>query len=861
MRLDLAELDHKKSFEFTGLIDRLVSILPGLEAHHCSLGKQGGFLERLHEGTYFGHIVEHVAIELTQLAGIGVNHGKTRFAGKPRHYNIAINYRSEEATRYLLKAAVELVETLVRSEPCLLEPLIEQASLIADENNLGITTRAIVTAAERRGIPWRREGDGSLVQLGYGKNLHYVQAAMTDQSSAIAIEVAEDKDLAKAVLRRAAIPVPDGEVVRSVAEAMRILKRLGPPVAVKPLTGRQGIGVSVDVMTRAEMCKAFDAATEFSSSVLIEEMLRGRNYRVLVVNGRAVAASERRPCEVVGDGVHTIEQLIENENENSLRGEGHEKPLSKIRIDLTVIAHLEKLALSMQDVPSEGLVIQLSSRNNLSAGATARDMTEKMHPTISRTCVRAARVVGMDICGVDIVVDDISKPFSTGGIIEVNAAPGLRMHLFPSEGKARDVAGAIVEMLYPGKTPSRIPIVAVTGTNGKTTVTRMIGHVFRHAGLHVGMTTTDGIYINGERIVSGDTTGPRSAQAVLCDPAIEAAVLETARGGIVRRGLGYDWSDIAVLTNISNDHVGQDGIRSVEDLIFIKSLLAERVREGGTLILNADDEHHARVLERAAVKRVHKTLVYFSLHPDNPVTTKHLAHGGTAFVRKGGWLVEIFKSGCSKIVELSTMPITMNGAAEFQAANLLAAFAACRAYGLSSDKISQSLTQFSSCTDNPGRANLYKLNGGHVMLDYGHNPDAFNAICRMAAKWKDRSITGIIAMPGDRDDSVIRHAGRVAAQGFDRVIVREDLDKRGRRPGRVAQILCETVRKECPGRSCEVVMDETEALRSAVERMDKGEIVVVFYEKLEAIRQLLKELSAEPALSIPRLSETTVVQS
>ena len=850
MSLNLGELAERESREFNGFNERLLSLLPGLETHHCALGRPGGFVIRLHEGTFFGHIVEHVALELTELAGVGTIHGKTRYH-ESTLYNVVIEYQAERATAYLLERAVELVEALVREESFLLPPVIEKAKQLVATHEAGPSTRAIIEAAERRGIPSRREGNGSVVQLGYGKHLRYVQAAMTDQTNAIAVELAQDKEQTKNRLRQNGIPVPDGQVVYSLTEACQALKKMKKPLVVKPVSGQQGHGVSLEVSTRDDMKIAFKAARQFSSAILIEEMFPGRNYRVLVVGGKVVAASERFPCQVTGDGVSSIRQLIDEENKNALRGHGHEKPLTKIQVDSEVIAHLKHAGMSLDSIPVPNEIITLSHRTNLSVGATACDVTDQIHPVITRMCERATRLIGLDVCGVDVVVPDIAAPFTVGGIIELNASPGLRMHHYPSEGKPRDVAQAIVEALYPAGAPSRIPIISVTGTNGKTTVTRMIEHILRQTGVCVGMTTTDGIYIGGERVVEGDTTGPRSARVVLSDPSVDVAVLETARGGILRQGLGYDWSDIGVMTNIGDDHIGQDGIKSVDDVLHIKSLVAERVKEGGTLILNADDEHLAKLMESERVNKIPKTVIYFSLNEHNPVVRTHVETGGTAYFVDQQSLIEANGQIRHVIAELGAIPIVMDGAADFQVANLLAAVAASRTYGVAPDIVSEALTSFSSYNNNPGRANLFSLNGGHIMVDYGHNADAFDAICRMTANWKDRRVTGIIGVPGDRDNSVIQRAARVAAKGFDKIIIREDRDLRGRQVGEVANVLCEIVREASPDTECEVVLDEVEALHRAISQMVAGEVIVLFYEKLQLIQKALQELAAEPIVSLP----------
>jgi cyanophycin synthetase len=852
MRLDLGELNEKESYEIPGFIDRLLAGLPQLHEHHCSKGRPGGFVERLHEGTYFGHTVEHVALELASLAGCNATHGKTRYAGEPGIYNVVVEFCAEQATRYLLKTAVEFVEALIAGAEFPLQERIEEATQIAADTQLGPSTSAIVEAAERRGIPWIRENEASLVQLGYGKHLRLIQAAMTDGTSAIGVELAGDKDDTKARLAKASIPVPEGEVVGTEKEAVAALNSIGGTVVVKPLDGRQGKGVSLHLSTPEEVASAFRIAREFSRDVLVEEMFEGRNYRVLVVGYRMVAASERIPCHVTGDGTHTVGELIEIENRNPLRGEGHEKPLTKIKKDDPILTtFMRKEGWSMEAVPEAGERVMLCAGMNLSTGGTAKDVTDDVHPSIRSLCERAARIMGMDICGVDLVVDDIAAPIGKGGgVIEINAAPGLRMHQYPGEGKPREIGRDIVEMLFPAGSDGRIPILSITGTNGKTTVTRMISHILIEAGRMTGTTTTDGIYLNGVRIVRGDTTGPVSALTILEDKAVEVAVLETARGGIVRRGLGYDWSDISVITNVGADHIGQDGIESVEDILWIKSLVAERVRESGTLILNADDERLARLSERPAVSRVPKKYVYFSLRQDNPVLLEHCHAGGTAYFYRDGQIVELEGGSEHTISKAAAMPATMNGSADFQIANAMAAVAAARAFGLSREEVGASLARFRSDAENPGRANLYKVGGGYVMVDYGHNPDAFDAVCRMAARWEDRRVTGIIGVPGDRDDSVVEQAGRVAARGFHRVIIKEDQDLRGRAPGEVAKLLCTAVNDEWPGTECRIVLDEVEALRSELQEMQEGQVVVIFYDKLEPVLAALEEYGAVPVSTI-----------
>jgi cyanophycin synthetase len=860
MKLELEGLAERESKEFAGFNERLLKLLPGLHAHHCALGEPGGFVKRLNEGTYFGHIVEHVALEMTTLVGVPVRHGKTRETDVPGTYRVIIEYTAEQGTRFLLRAAVELVEALLRGEEFPLDEKLKEAQRVIARTELGPSTSAILQAATRRGIPWRRLSDGSLVQLGYGKNRKLIQAAMTEQTSAIAVDIASDKELTKTLLSEAGIPVPRGVVVETEAEAVAALQEFDGPVALKPYNGNQGKGVSLNLTTPAQVEQAFRIAQQYAGRVVVEEMLSGRDYRILIVNGKLVAASERVPAHVVGDGTHTIAELIEIINQDPARGDGHGKSLTRLVIDPVMMAYLHKCGHTINDRPRAGERIFLRECANLSTGGTAKDVTAQVHPEIAAMCERATRIIGLDICGIDLILHDVAEPLKPGGgIVEVNAAPGLRMHLAPSEGESRQVGDAIIEMLYPAPTDGRIPIISITGTNGKTTITRMIGHVLGTAGWNVGMTTTDGIYLNGQRVVKGDTTGPQSARTVLGDPSVEIAVLETARGGIMRAGLGYDWSDISVISNIQPDHIGQDGIKSVDDILFVKSLVAERVREGGTLILNADDQRLARLMDEPRVNEIEKRVVFFSQHPLHVTLRRHLDAEGTAFLLRDGWIVEAQGHTEKRIIKADQIPVTFNGAATFQLTNALAAVAACRAHGLLPEVIAAALKEFRSDLHNPGRAALYKVGAGYVLVDYGHNPDAFEAVCRMAATWYGRRVTGIVGVPGDRDDSVIEQAGRAAARGFERLLVREDRDLRGRRSGEVAELLCRAVKNEVPYRECHVVTDEAEALRKALSEMTPGEVVVLFYEKFDPVMEVLREYDAAPAGDLAELSSTLKV--
>lgn len=855
LELALEDLAERETRSIPGFNERLLAQLPGLAEHHCALGQPGGFVQRLSEGTYFGHVVEHVALELMTLAGIGTNHGKTRASGTPGVYLVIVEYKAEQGTRFLLQQAVALVEALRKDEAFALTDCLREAKRLIARTELGPSTQAILAAAQRRGIPYMRLGTESLVQLGYGKQRRFIQAALTSQTSAVAVDIASDKELTKRLLREAGIAVPAGLVVETVEAAVAALAELQTPVAVKPFNGCQGKGVSLNLISAAQVEHAFHLAVQYAPKVLVEEQLTGRDYRVLVINGQVVAASERIPAHVVGDGVQTIAELIEMINQHPTRGDQHDKPLTRIVVDEVLLEYLRAHDWSLHSKPAQGVTVYLRACANLSTGGTARDVTAQVHPEIALMCERAARLVGLDVCGIDLILADIAAPLQAGnGIVELNAAPGLRMHTAPSEGESRDVGSAIIDTLFSADADGRIPLIAITGTNGKTTITRLIGHAFSSLGRTVGMTTTDGIYIGGRLVQAGDTTGPRSARVVLTDPTVEVAVLETARGGLMRGGLAYDWSDVAIISNVRLDHLGQDGIESLADLLYVKSLVAERVRAGGTLILNADDERLAQLMDIPRVKRVPKRVIYFSLYPSHVLIRRHRAAGGWAYLYQDGWLVEAEGTRTTRLVQAADLPVTLGGLANFHIANALAAAAACRAQGMSVEQVANALRSFEATAHNAGRTGLFEVQGKYVLVDYGHNPDAFTSISRLAAGWLTpgaaHTLTGIIGVPGDRNDFVVAEAGRAAARGFHRLFIKEDHDLRGRQPGEVAQLLRAAVAEAAPQRECRLVLDEIAALQTALHEAVPGEVIVIFYEKLEPVLSLLQEYGAQPAQCI-----------
>ncbi|MDQ3232935.1 MAG: cyanophycin synthetase, partial [Pseudobdellovibrionaceae bacterium] len=853
MKLDLGAYADVESKECPEFIERLPALLPGLHTHRCSRGHAGGFVERLYEGTYFGHIIEHVALELSEPAGRNASYGKTVYAGSPGVYRVVIECEIEQFSEFLLRTAVDLVKALLHGDSYPLAEKLEEGQAIVRDYALGPSTQSIADAAKRRGIPVQRLNDGNLLQLGYGKYRKYVQATEGWTTRAIAVDIACDKALTKQFLRDAHIPVPAGAVVRSLHEALQTLRDFSPPLVVKPLDGRQGKGVSLNVMTPEDMVKAFVHASEYgSSSIVIEEMLQGHDYRVLVVNGKMVAASQRVPPRVMGDGLHTISELVAIENQNPLRGEGHEKPLTQIICDGIALDCLKRQGYDLYSVPAEGTVVWMRESHNLSTGGTARDVTDLVHPQTKRVCERAAEAIGLDICGIDLIATDIALPLTRqNGIIELNAAPGIRMHLYPSEGQPRDVGKAIVDMLFPDDHQGRIPIIAVTGTNGKTTTSRMIGQIFTTQGKTVGRTHTGGIWVGHDMITKGDTTGPRSARSVLSNPSVDIAVLECARGGLMREGLGYDWSDVGVITNIQRDHFGQDGIEDEDDILHVKSLIADRVKAGGTVVLNAADPYLIKIQDHPRFQKLSRHIAYFALDADNPVIRQHLRQGGTAYYVKRNWVIEARGPGVdeARMVNLADLPSTWGGQAGFQVENVMASVAAARSLGVSRETIDQALREFRSDRDNPGRANCYRLGDVNILLDFGHNPAAIAAIGKAVRPGASR-LTGIVGVPGDRIDSLIEQSGEAAARGFDRLILREDADQRGREPGQTAGIMQKAVRRIEPQKDCRIICDEVQALDEALQDTIPGETIVVFFDSVDVVSNRLLELGATPLASL-----------
>lgn len=851
MTLDLEELEHRPTDTIPGFLQRLQQLLPSLYEHHCSEGVPGGFFTRVQGGTWMGHVIEHMALEIQNLAGVPVSFGKTRGTGKEGVYHVVFECGEENEGRYAAKAAVKIAEALSKSEAYDLEKDILAIRKLWFEQKPGPSTASIIAEAKRRNIPYLRLDDDALVQLGYGCNQKRIEATLTCYTNSIAVDMAGDKGRTKKMLTEASIPVPLGGVVHAVEKLQEIVSELGFPIVLKPLNSNHGKGATINVQSWQEALVAFERAKKFSKKIIVEKYVAGKDFRVLMINNKFVAAALRTPAAVTGDGRHTIKELIEMVNSDSRRGNGHDNVLTKIEVNDVCQELLAKNGFTLESIPELGEICYLKPTANLSTGGTATDVTGEVHPLNISLFERVARTIGLDICGIDVIAPNLSTPLKENGgaILEVNAAPGFRMHLEPTIGQSRNVAEPVIEMLFPHNSDGRIPIVAITGTNGKTTTTRLIAHMAQQSGCITGYTTTDGIYLDNELVYKGDCSGPQSAQLILKDSAVQFAVLETARGGILRSGLAFDQCSTAVVTNVAEDHLGLEGIDTIEKLAKVKSVLPEAVMPNGYAVLNADDD-----LVYAMKENIRCKLALFSLYSDNIRIEQHCADGGIAAYPENGYLILRIGNHIVPVEEIKNVPVTFGGKAEFNVANVLAAVLAAYTNNIKLSTIRKALQTFLPSHENtPGRINLFEFTDFTVILDYAHNPHGVKALGRFIQTFDAPTKVGIITGVGDRRDEDIIALAEEAAKVFDEIIIRHDNDLRGRTHEELDSLLTTGVRRIAPDKPLSYYWCECEAVTQAIINRKPKSLIVVLIEDFTSVLQCIKQHQAEEQLKRPAL--------
>lgn len=844
MRLDLEELEERPTDKIDGFRERLENLLPTLIEHRCSEGCRGGFFQRVDRGTWMGHVIEHIALEIQTLAGMDVGFGRTRETKTPGVYNVVFNYLEEKVGIYAAKAAVKIAEALIAGEDYDLTDDIQNMKEIREDVRLGPSTASIVDEAVSRDIPFLRLGRNSLIQLGAGVNQMRFQATITCKTSNIAVDIACNKEQTKKMLDDASIPVAKGDICYDEEDLKDTIDHIGYPIVIKPLDGNHGKGASINVTNWEDAVKGLKHAKEYSRRVIVEKFVTGFDFRVLVINNEVIAAAQRVPAHVIGNGKNTIQELIDITNEDPRRGYGHENVLTEITIDRTTERLIDNAGYKLDSVLPEDETLYLKSTANLSTGGTSVDVTDLMHPENVFIAERISRVIGLDICGIDIMAPNLTQSLKENGgvILEVNAAPGFRMHLAPSEGLPRNVAAPVIDMLYPPGKPSRIPIISVTGTNGKTTTTRLISHIVKNNGYRVGFTTSDGIYIQNHMMEKGDTTGPISAEYILKDPTVEFAVLETARGGILRSGLGFKVCDIGVITNIQEDHLGISDIHDLKDLSRVKSVVVESVKKDGWAVLNGEDENCLDIARSLSCN-----VALFSLDESCPAIIEHCAEGGIAAIYENGFIT--IKKGDWKIrVERAThIPLTLNGKAKFMIANVLAATLSAYLYGFKTEDIKLSLATFiPSAAHTPGRMNIFEFSKFKVLIDFAHNPTSYLGIEDYLSSVDASRKIGIISGVGDRRDEDIKECAKIAARMFDHIIIRQEKHLRGRTEEEIINLILEGLQEGDASVTHEVVSLEVEAIKHAISIAEEGTYIVALSDVIDnAIDIVQSYLDAE----------------
>lgn len=838
MVLDIKKYEGLPSDKIDGFSDRLLALIPTLQEHGCSIGKPGGFIQRLERGTWAGHIIEHIAIELQCLAGMEVGYGKTLDTSQKGIYIVVFRYLVESVGLRAAEIAVSLFEAVAEKKHFDINPAVSDLKVLRQDHMLGPTTWSIVREAQSRGIPFIRLNEDSHIQLGHGAHQKQIQASITGHTSAIAVETADEKTRVKRYLKRAGIPVPEGQVVTDEDQALMVFKKLGTAVVVKPDVGNHGNGSTINIIDPEQLKMAFHAAYAYHPDVIVEEYIHGSDFRLLIINGKFIAAAKREPAHVIGDGRTTISDLIKAVNSDPLRGFGHEKVLTQIEVDDMTERLLALKGLSIDSVPGNQEVIYLKATANLSQGGTATDVTDVVNPDIRFMAERAARIIGLDIVGVDVLAKDISLPLRESGlkVVEMNAAPGFRMHLEPTKGKPRNVAKPVVDMLFP-RGYAQIPVIAVTGTNGKTTTCKLIAHTLKYSGKIVGLTCTTGILIDGKPILSGDYSGPEGAGIVVREPSVDHIVLEVARGGIARRGLGVREVDVGVVLNIGKDHLGIDWVELQEDLCLVKSTVVEVVKETGISVLNADDEMTMSILDRAR-----GNIILFSLNADNKMLKAHIKNGGIAVTLVDRNVIIRNNELDINICTLEEIPITFGGMIDFNISNTLAAIGALHGVNIPIDQIRNGImTFYPTPNQNPGRMNLFDFQQYKVLLDYGHNPESARAIGRLLPRLSPGRKVALCHGTGNRTTEQIIDFGKALALVYDYILL-ADFDPRNRPIGETPKLVYEgLIQGGFKKENIEIIQEQDKAVDTIFARAQQGDLLVIQPDELEPVMSQILE--------------------
>jgi len=842
LKIDLEEMEQRPTNKIPGFRERLEKLIPTLYEHRCSEGVPGGFFQRVDEGTWMGHVIEHVALEIQTLAGMDTGFGRTRGTGeKDGVYYVIFSYMEEDAGVYAAKASVRIVQALVDNVEYDLETDIQEMREIRENTRLGPSTGCIVEEAAKRGIPYIRLNKQSLVQLGYGVNQKRIRATIASTTSNIAVDIAGDKEETKMLLGAAEIPVPKGLVIRTEEGLAEAIDKLGYPLVIKPINGNHGKGNTTNINNMQQALKAFEAAQHYSRSVIVEKFITGYDFRCLVINSKFICAALRTPASVIGDGKRTIQALIDETNLDPRRGYGHEKVLTQITVDQFTQKMLDDAGYTLETIPKKGERVLLKPTANLSTGGTSTDVTDEVHPANVFMFERIAKIIGLDICGIDVMAVDLRTPVAENGgvILEVNAAPGFRMHIEPAEGLARNVAEPVVEMLFPKGSAGRIPIIAVTGTNGKTTTTRLTAHIAKCAGKKVGYSTSDGVYIQNQMMMKGDCTGPVSSAFVLKDPTVDFAVLECARGGILKSGLAFQNCEVAIVTNVAEDHMGLAGINTVEQMAKVKAVVPETVFPHGYAILNADDD-----LVYGMKEGLDCNVALFSMDENNPRIKKHSASGGLSSVFENGYISILKGNWKIRVMAVKDIPVTYEGKAIHNIQNCLPSVLASYLFrDITIEDIRSALLSFvPSSILTPGRLNFFQFRTYTILADFAHNPHGLKLLCDFISKLDYPVRIGVISGTGDRRDGDIRELGEISAQYFDEIIIRCDKNLRGRTADEIISLLKQGIENVNPNIPITIIADENEALEYIYANPRHGALYTIMCDVVAGALDKIREL-------------------